>query len=364
MAAIEKLPPELLETIFGYFCHDTTRNEMLIAPDPRYGLAISVWSPYSNLLALAALCLTSRHLNHIATRLLYRHLYSRRWWHLATTLLARPDLACHARSLRISNQVRPTKNDIDEELRKYFIERGHRRYLERLPDPKGERRSERISRMMPIDFSGVNWNPADPWAYAVVDVLVSLCPQIESLGLQLHWCKGEFNFTAPLPNLQHISLAIPDDDTLVPIVDNPTIQKAAQSLTSLAVVFGGPRSFLRPNVKYPNLKTLDYRESYMNAQRLDEILRQCPNLETFRYQMGHKMNIARAFQQFGVREAGELIIRHLPRIKSVHLHCRGSADGDGCWREDEVDRLRDELTQRGVQFTFSDPELDALARGG
>jgi hypothetical protein len=89
MRSLDYFPTELLEEILQYLlrqCADGSRGAVL---------------------ALAHLARTCRRLNILATRYLYRHPLYSKWWLLADTLIARPELALQVRSLRDVARYRP-----------------------------------------------------------------------------------------------------------------------------------------------------------------------------------------------------------------------------------------------------------------
>lgn len=77
-----------------YGCHESHRNASC---RPREEEAVDY------VRTLAALCLTSKYVNSVATRHLYRRPACKRWWALTRTLLERPDLAALVRHLRHRN---------------------------------------------------------------------------------------------------------------------------------------------------------------------------------------------------------------------------------------------------------------------
>jgi hypothetical protein len=82
MASLDYFPTELLEEVLQYLlqeCADGSRR------------ATS---------GLAYLARTCRRLNVLATPYVYRHPLYSKWWPLADTLIARPELSLQVRSLR------------------------------------------------------------------------------------------------------------------------------------------------------------------------------------------------------------------------------------------------------------------------
>ncbi|KAL1837888.1 hypothetical protein VTJ49DRAFT_3292 [Mycothermus thermophilus] len=98
--------------IAAVFCPERAEN----------GESLSSWDR-SCYAALKSLCLTSRRFHSVAICRLYRHLKCRqKWWLLARTLVARPDLAAHARLLEYGhsqhNHLAPRKGAELDELKR------------------------------------------------------------------------------------------------------------------------------------------------------------------------------------------------------------------------------------------------------
>ncbi|KAL1844207.1 hypothetical protein VTJ49DRAFT_3863 [Mycothermus thermophilus] len=298
MTTIDSLPSEILDSIVDLFCHDSNKDDvffsglrtLLFGSSMTYGPNRCV-----NRSTLAAICLTSRRLNAAATRHLYHHLYTPRWWLLMRTLVTRPDLARHARSLRVTYATKPLRNEIRGALRKHLLARRHRQCLNRLLSPHGTRGSERLGgirrRYTPIRRNVDDiYDHYDLFMSAALDGLISLVPQIESLGFDPQYCRHLFSFKAPLSALRHLSVTMTDWLRFFRVT--PVEKAVKENLSSLAM--------------------------------------------------------------FGLAEAGDLILNLAPRMRQVCLDVSLKTDWHGYWEEDTAKELGVKLAERGIRFEFID----------
>ncbi|KAL1837884.1 hypothetical protein VTJ49DRAFT_3288 [Mycothermus thermophilus] len=254
MATLSTLPIELLDAIVTVICRERTNYDgnvtiprcvhaccslPALPPAPPgesqqdSAQRVEEWN-YQRQFALASLCLTSRRLHSVALPHLYHHPKpTAKWWLLVRTLVARPDLAAHARSLEFHVPERLSlKREVDQKqeqaardplLRAAFLKR-RRAYLATLHRGPTVCRTDRRMRSLHhrdlesrryesevVNLETLFWPPMSfeygyhhlPW-----DLLLSLLPNLEVLTASIGWAPA-FRFCKPgsLPHLQHIDLS-------------------------------------------------------------------------------------------------------------------------------------------------------------
>lgn len=186
MAPFTALPVELVEGIL---------RELCLFCSPRHDAECSLdafcrcrdgRSSRSGYAALAALCLISRQLNAMATRHLYHRLdCDDKWWLLAATLLARPDLAQFVVELRVDSPSAVDYRDCAPEVVAYFKDQ-----FQTFTDAMGA--AGKVFDSGPLDdddnFSGSHNVPGD--------ILVTLCPNLERLDASVAYFEI-FRFCRP-----------------------------------------------------------------------------------------------------------------------------------------------------------------------
>src|SRR5690349_11335034 len=168
MAIFSDLPVELIEEIVGGLCIACTPIETRCCYNSSCNCAEMGPADLARISALASLCLTSHHLNNIATQHLYHHVHGQQWWLLARTLLSRKDLAQLIRSIRIGFDRGVNESDCPPQVVAYYNSR-HRIYLETLSENDC---NKAISHLDINELYAGSGN-------IQIEILSSLCPNLE-----------------------------------------------------------------------------------------------------------------------------------------------------------------------------------------
>jgi hypothetical protein len=333
MGLFSNLPAELLEAIVAGLCIECRGGEERCCFS--YNCCTNTHpDDVKRISALASLCLTSRKLNSVATRHLYHHLDGRRWWLTARTLLARKDLAQLTKSIRTCFHPGIDQVDCSPEVLAYF--HSHRRaYLDRSIE------------------DGYYSNLKDEELYNAdqnipFDLLTSLCRHLETLQSFIGGFET-FYFCTPQshPRLRFIALSYGDTEYGFNLKHVAPLLGAAPNLTTALFNMASSCSWL--DMTLPNLTSLEFQSSTFNGPSLVNILSACPNLETFRYEMGGALV---GYEQFSISEARDAFFAHAPRLKKLSLEAGDNDHCDEDWEDDEAEEFGRLLKERGVEFEY------------
>jgi hypothetical protein len=338
MGFFNKLPLELVEGIVAAFCAECTAgeeqqccyNSNCYHVDEDGAAAVRLSS-------LAALCLTSRHLNSVATRHLYHRPSYKKWWLLARTLLARRDLAQLTKGMRFMSYRCVSKDDCPPEVLAYFIEQ-REAYLDREPETKRERCR---SHLKEDDLYAGNGN-------IQLDIMASLYPNLTSLHAVVGYFQS-FRFCTPQSMMRLHTVVISHADTELGLhLENarPLFQ-AAPNIANITYHMMSSSSGL--GFALDKVTTLDLQNSTIDGESLANVLKAFPNLETFRYGMGGAIV---SYVQFTVDDAQDAFLRHAPNLKSVVLDTLDNDHYDEDWDVDEMQEMGRMLKERDVRFEF------------
>ncbi|KAG7289930.1 hypothetical protein NEMBOFW57_006307 [Staphylotrichum longicolle] len=287
--------------------------------------------------ALASLCSTSRHLNNIATRHLYHHVRGKHWWRLARTLLARKDLAHRIRSMRIPSVTGVEEADCPPQVVAYYDSQ-RKIYLDAF---LGDDRDEAMFHLGDDELYKGGGN-------IPVEILSSLCPNLETLESDIYYF-GTFRFCAPHSMLHLRSIALSHNDTRygMSLEHVAPLFRAAPNITH--ALFCMVSSCDKLDVTLPKLISLDFRKSTFSGSSLVDILSACPNLKTFRYEMGSAMV---GDEQFTLREARDVFLAHAPKLESLCLDTSDNEIWKEDWDEAEASEVGGLFAERGVWLAF------------
>lgn len=337
MGLFSNLPAELVEEIVAAFCVECTPGEERRCFDANCGCRDDDHT--GAVASLASLCLTSRHLNSVATRHLYHRLHCNRWWLLARTLITRRDLAQVAKGMRFGNRGSVGKKDCPPEVLAYFEEQ-REAYLDGLPERMREGALSR--REEEDDLYKGNGN-------IQLDIMTSLCPNLETLHASISYFDA-FRFCKPqsMMSLHSIVLSHADTEYGIHLENAEPLFRAAPNITNM--IFHMLASSDSLDFTLDKVTTLDLQYSTIDGQSLVNVFMACPNLETFRYRMGGAIV---SYEQFTVAEARDAFLAHAPNLKSV---CLDSESNDQCsdeWDGSEMEDMGRMLEERGIRFEFS-----------
>jgi hypothetical protein len=286
---------------------------------------------------LASLCLTSRQLNSLATRHLYHYLgCEKKWYLLAATLLARPDLAQLVMELSVFSSSPVSYSDCPPEVVAYFKDQFQ--IFSAAMSKAGETANSALFEDGD-KFSG---------SYNVpLDILLPLCPNLERLNTAL-WYFDAFRFLCPqsLPRLQRVSLSHGDTELGFRFGKITPLFRAAPNITDVYCWSVNGCEHAEPGW-LAKITSLDCEYSALGGGDLINIFAACPNLETLKYEMG---GFAVGDDQFTLREVRDSVLAHAPKLKYLHLDAGEVCDVEEYWEEDEVEGLRHTLAERGIHL--------------
>ena len=281
-------------------------------------------SKYDRTAALLRLTRTCKLLNAVATPHLYHHPLTSRWWLLARTLVTRPDLGLHVRSLLDNGKVRERAFAGDEALESFPVE-----VLSHFADSALVRATEE-ERIAIVD-TRVPWQVQSSWCDSseTLDMLVSLCPALREIDARVRifntpnvliWSAPGSLLELKRLTLRHVSLG--------PSLSLNMLAQAATAAPNLASVIlydvkqgaGSPQT-LPP---MPNLVYLYLGNIAVCAQTVRNLLAACPNLQSFSYlsaQPGAHETVTRS-------EMARSLVRAAPNLTTLVLafHPVGGAD--------------------------------------
>jgi len=273
-----------------------------------------------------------------------RHLYHRldcddKWWLLAATLLARPDLAQFVAELRVDSPSAVDHRDCAPEVVAYFKDQ-----FQTFTDAMGA--AGKVFDSGPLDdddnFSGSHNVPGD--------ILVTLCPDLERLDASVAYFEI-FRFCRPqsLLRLRHVVLNHADTELGFYFDESARLFLAAPNITDMSFwSINGCQQDAKPGC-LAKVTSLDFQCSALGNDELVNILSACPNVETLKYEMGGSMV---GDDQFTLPEVREAIVAHAPKLKYLRLHAGEDDDPWEHWDGGELEELERVLAGRGVHLDF------------
>jgi hypothetical protein len=292
--------------------------------------------------------LTSRLLNAAATRHLYHHVPTRNWGPLARTLLASKDLARLAKSMRVSFASSHDWMNHDSPEFEAYVGEQLDVYLEGLSRDKREDVGRRLQR--PNIFPGSS--------NAALDILTSLCPNLETLEAVLEYFEA-FRFCRPnsLPRLHTVVLSHSDTESGIHLRNIQPLLSAAPNITSMTIHMSDGRPWgAGTQVTLAKLTHLDFQCSAIDAAALVSVLTACPSLQSLKYETG---GASVGHAEFTLPEARDAVLAHAAASLRLFRLSAGDNDmWDEGWDEREVPEMERVLAGRGVRFEFVPPKGD------
>lgn len=348
MALLSDLPAELVEEIVSGLCIACTPVDRRCCYNSSCNCAEMDPADLARISALASLCLTSRHLNNIATRHLYHHVHGQKWWLLARTLLARKDLGHLIRSMRIGCCRPIGEDDCPPQVAAYYSSHCNK-YLDALPE------SDRVDAMSRLDddelYTGVS--------NIQIEILCGgLCgPNLETLEAVISYCEV-FLYFAPssMPRLRSVVFSHGDTMNGITLGAVAPLFRAAPNITRALFCMANSCPTLDSGRDaapiLPSLTSLEFQSSNFSGPSLVEILSACPNLETFRYEMG---GAAVGCRQFTIQQAQDAFLARAVKLRSLCLDAGKNYNWERDWDAAEAGELGRLLAERGVRFEFNRP---------
>lgn len=310
-------PPNLavFEVVVEYLCHHCTPRQPLHKRpclNAHCGAeCLGRGQERRDIPTLAALCLTSKHVNVIATPYLYHRPTCRQWPLLARTLLARPDLARHVKHLSTRDWV-PV----------YFAlkEPGFPAEVARYWDEKVEYHVEAGEGAAPECLEAENME---------MNLVVSLCPGLEELDTPLVRADA-FLFSGPwsMRRLKTVAAAYDDPGYGMNLGALARLAAAAPSLSTL-IAWQVNSCYDMPVLG--NVTRLRLGRGSLGLEGFGDALRACPRLEEFEYSAGGSVI---GHEQFTPLEAQDTLVDLAPRLTSLSLDfneilCHDALAGEG-----------------------------------
>ncbi|KAK4205396.1 hypothetical protein QBC40DRAFT_320102 [Triangularia verruculosa] len=355
MPSLQTLPFELLEQVTKSLCLRCTRRPSCrcssdcIIDVSTYKSSIChtrpSWDPEARTRALGALCLTSHRLKDAATRHLYHHPHTKKWWLLAGTLLRQPRLARDVKTLYLPDKMGvylPEKAALPPEFLSFYqAQLDH--YSASVPEDEfRQRRDQRI-----WEINGDN---------DIVAMLSSLCPAVETIeavvteDVVFHLCPP-----ASLPSLRTVELGFwgIEGEGGIPLRSLVPLFKAAPNLVVLRChSMSDEEGGVGLGVTAGTVEEVEFLNSAISADALRSLLEGCPGLKTFRYAAG---SFCAGFAQFRWSQARDLIIEHAPRLERVVIDFAGLVTWDSLaewegWDEEQTEREVKSFKGRRIEF--------------
>lgn len=277
----DRLPVELVDEIFEWLC-PFCATPVGFAKLKDWGSNI-FGSKYDKADALLQLTRTCKLVNAVATPHLYHHPMTSRWWLLARTLLARPDLGLHVRSLLDNDKLRHrpiAENTVlapfPTEVQSHFADSALARATE----------EERHA----ITDTSLPWRDRMTWSDSseTLDMLVSLCPDVQEIIAIVGTLNTPniliWSPQASLPNLRRFKLSKSSPGAGLSLNLLAQVATAAPNLTSVALfAVEQNASSLQTLPAMPSLVALALRDAAICSETLRKLLAVCPNLQSFTY---------------------------------------------------------------------------------
>ncbi|KAH0430102.1 hypothetical protein CcaCcLH18_08048 [Colletotrichum camelliae] len=297
MDFISDLPVCILEKIFKLFCPHCH-------PPPS---SSTYWGMYCNdscpigrpeherRAALANLCLTNKGLNSVATPILYHRFHRRDEIAFANTLFNwRPDLTQHVKSLHLGSDDELTFGSENEELALKLI-------------------TDQLDNLR-VSPAGSNEDES-----MLLSLLIAKCTNIEDLCLTVTWngYDDPVPFCPPgsLRNLKRLSLSHWDDNGGFDLAYATEIFLAAPNITS---VFAYAVIEVGTGLKMANVTEITLRNSFLQIDAFNRLLKQLPSLERLTY-YGGDAGIMDGEDPPRARDVQDAILKHASRLKFLKL---------------------------------------------
>ncbi|KAJ4302566.1 hypothetical protein N0V88_002716 [Collariella sp. IMI 366227] len=287
---------------------------------------------------LASLALTSHRLHALVTPILYHRPATSRWWLLARTLLARPDLAAHVRHLSLPDDHEWLEDEADagEEVVAYW-KTTLAAYIASLP-PGGH-----VSNFAP------ERRLAESSEDYAMPVVASLCPKVECIeavvGLRiLALAHADTEMGIGLEALAVLASAAPG----LEVLRGKCIADEGMRAGTGSPGWGGAMA---------NVREVEMQWSAVSADSLKVLMRACPKMETLVYHAGGSMV---GDVQFDPDEVRDVLLERAGTLKKVALEL-GESEWMG-WDEPEEREIVEQFQQKGIELVvgFDEPAFCAM----
>jgi len=340
---ISRLSDDLLDAIVSQFCcrrFDLHSRRPLVREYCKCHA-----DPYST---LRDLCLLNKRIYLITVPHLYEAPTLDKWWLLARTLLARPDLAEHVRCFRKCYQLKSAALGIEASIESGTFPREVGEYY--LKNRFGDASSEKV---LP-DFT-------DPvsrseWFYSVgSDILLSLCPKVKAVAAFVANYGAIFSCCRPgsLHNLGFLEVICfsklrRGQPALDPIFIR--LSSVAPSLNQLRIStcvsdfdqpdWTRPESHLFPSLPFTQLHTLSLQCVTPLQIPLLVLLRSCPQLKVFSFSSPEECGmLPSGYVDFSHRTLGQMLVQYTPWLEELSLQLGSVTYADSNPEEQRITSL-------------------------
>lgn len=233
------------------------------------------------ILALAALCLTSRQLSALAMPHLYHRPTCSQWPLLARTLVAHPELGRRVRHLCTRDWISPD---------------------EALLGP---------SAAFPPEL--MRNRDGEDTANGALELLLPLCPRIEELdAIRHHWeTFSSLTGARPLSELTSVALTHWDTEGGFDLAKSAPLAVAAPNISALV---GWQVDSCNGRAPFDNVTYLRLGQSTISADHLRSALLSCPRLESLVYSAGGSTV---GYEQLTPLEMQDSLVENAPHLKSL-----------------------------------------------
>ncbi|KXX82804.1 hypothetical protein MMYC01_200773 [Madurella mycetomatis] len=351
MTKLQDLPFELIERIAESLCrhctgpHSHDCETSALAINPYGGCVCSQSYAQESSRTLGALCLTSRRLRDAAIRPLYHRPNVRKWWLLAGTVLARPDLARHIKALYFHEGFAYTESEpvIPPAVVFYFNARFDKYRASLTTDEQID-----LDYCLGDDPGSLTSANGGAWA---ISILTSLCPGAESIEAVVSGYPNLFDVCTPplLLSLHTIELSHWDTENGINLSSMAVLLRAAPNLRALRCRSVSDEEGKELGVVLEKLTEVEFQNSAMTAEALKALLKACPGLETFKYEAG---GVVVGYYQFNPAEVRDLVSQYGTRMKKVVMDLREGEYSDGLqdWDWDECEEVEEAFTEMGIEL--------------
>ncbi|KAK4162928.1 hypothetical protein QBC43DRAFT_301665 [Cladorrhinum sp. PSN259] len=306
---------------------------------------------YPETAALASLNQTSKALNALTTRRLYRlgHHQHGDFALFARTLMSRKDLGKLVKYLRFDGPGPSSSPKLPKELADF--------YLKHMDPAKHD----------PLEVSGSDPNeylfPDN--VYIELDIILPLCHNVEIVDVTLESYEKAFTLCRPQPSsllsIKRLDFSCTEDEGGVLLADHPvtvtTLLRAAPNVTSLrfenAIGLDSRQPF--PFV-LGNLTELTFSFSVFTSQGFNALLALTPNLKKLEYEGGSGSLIRSQETTYGINllEAKAAIAGNCPKLKRFHMDLDSvdSFTTGVSIAGEELDEAMDWFARRGIHVTY------------
>ncbi|KAK4446179.1 hypothetical protein QBC34DRAFT_497111 [Podospora aff. communis PSN243] len=379
MPSLNSLPLELLTRIASDLCIHCTSTPPDLCTSTCFSVSANCDCSYANAVnlrlqsrALLNLCLASRRMHAAAEQILYHRPNTHKWWLLVAALLSRPELAQCVRELFLprheydEGEERGVPREVEGYYKSLYAAWLGRDYERQgiFPDRGNEQREARAREAAVVEAVREFAAEGDTSGGEVASVLVSLCPRVEKMERYVCWDASLlYSGRDSLLGLRHLELVYWDTEGGIGLSTVAEITAAAPNLEvfrGLAVVGEAYPTGEDPTagleLRMGELRDLELRASVLNEGALEVLLKACPKLEFFDFEIGC---MQRGTEQFSPTQAADLFDKYGgSSLRQVVVDYNLSSDSGTDWVFGELEewpqgegkRAADRFREKGIWF--------------